>query len=221
MAVQGFPIDHATAERITWELLGSRDDIALPAAYIAARISTVEQARELAPRDSTTSAPWKPPPPRAHPKTDRLIADAFEDRLGGVISAGAAALVRENFAERGITDPAEMISAIETAPDPRALLPPRKHVPGRTVAAALSAGVAGRIPATQEQRDKHAADAKAWLEQGRAEHQAAVIADEEHDPVAAAIADDDRARAKARAQAHETQPATAGTTADDYGEPPF
>jgi hypothetical protein len=167
MAVQGVGVSDEQAAEIVRAIIMGRTDIAHPAAYLASRISNTEQARALAPR---TAAPAGPPTPKAHPRTDRLIADAFEDRLGAVISSGQAALVREDFAGQGITDPAEMISLIESAPDPRALLPARRHVPGRTVAAAL--GVGGvRIPATEEQRHKHADDARAGLESRRAELQ--------------------------------------------------
>jgi hypothetical protein len=167
MAVQGYPVDHDQAAEIVRAIIVGRTDIAHPAAYLASRISNTEQARALAPG---SSAPAGPPPPKAHPRTDRLIADAFEDRLGAVISSGQAATVREHFAGQGVTDPAEMISLIESAPDPRALLPARRHVPGRTVAQAL--GVGGvRIPATEEQRHKHADDARAGLESRRAELQ--------------------------------------------------
>jgi hypothetical protein len=166
MASQGHPVSHEEAEVITWQLLGERDDIAHPAAYLRAAISTAERAAALVGADGQRTAP----PPRSRtPSTyrpvtdlDRRIIDAFEDRLGAAISAGQATAVRESLAERGITDPGDVLSVIETERDPRELLPARKHVPGSTVAAALAVGGV-RIPATEEQRAKHAADARAGI----------------------------------------------------------
>jgi hypothetical protein len=165
MASQGHPVSHEEAEVITWQLLGERDDIAHPAAYLRAAISTAERAAALVGADGQ----HRPPPRSRTPSTyrpvtdlDRRIIDAFEDRLGATISAGQAAAVRESLAERGITDPGAVLSVIETDRDPRALLAPRKHVPGQNVAAALAAGGV-RIPATEEQRTKHADDAREQL----------------------------------------------------------
>ena len=166
MASQGHPVSHEEAEVITWQLLGERDDIAHPAAYLRAAISTAERAAALVGADGQRTAP----PPRSRtPSTyrpvtdlDRRIIDAFEDRLGAAISAGQATAVRESLAERGITEPGAVLAVIETERDPRALLPARKHVPGQNVAAALAVGGV-RVPATDEQRTKHANDAREQL----------------------------------------------------------
>jgi hypothetical protein len=189
MAVQHCPVDRQAAERITWTLLGSRDDIAHPAAYLKARIATAEQARELA--GGTATAAQQQPPPRAHPKTDRLIADAMEDRLDGAISSGQAARIREHYTGLGITDPAEMLAAIAAERDPRTLLAPRQRATGRTVDQALGTGTR-KPPATDEQREQHAANARAWLaESQHARQDQAGVPEQGAEPVLESPADDD------------------------------
>ena len=154
MGPLGYPVSPEDAERITRRLLDGRDDIAHPAQWLRKVIATPDQAAALlagaARCHRKTAASWTP--------ADRPAFGV----LGGAISAGQAAKVRADFARQGITDPGELLSIIETAADPRALLQHRRTAPGRGVAEALGTGTR-KPPATDEERQQHYAAIQAEL----------------------------------------------------------
>ena len=173
MGPLGYPVSPEDAERITRRLLDGRDDIAHPAQWLRKVIATPEQAAALL-AGSAAPLPPQPPPLPPNPKLDRQIADAFEDVLGGAISAGQAAKAP---IRRATTDPE--LPIIETAADPRALLQHRRTAPGRGVADGSAR--TGKPPATDEQRAKRAAEIRealaaaaprgAVLESGSGQHE--------------------------------------------------